>query len=246
MTRFAIAFPIKPGSTESVVEILREYPRPDASIDEHTRLCRTTVFVHGNWIVRVNDIEGAVGRVMAHLSAQPEIQEVERRLNHHLAEARDLTNPEAAQAFYRRSVMTLLTERVAPEAQGRAGSRHAIVYPVITGRGPEVDPIVQAGGDPPRTTATATSLLSTTVFRRDDLVVRMFEIDGDLAAAQGQLARAAPLLQAGRALQHLLEPSVDLTSEHGLAHFLRAQAMDLVTDRLAPDAPIRSTVDAAP
>jgi hypothetical protein len=132
-----------------------------------------------------------------------------------------------------RAMMQQLTMRTAPGAESRAGSRHAIVYPVRAGRGPEVDPIIQAGGDPPPQAAAATQLLGTTVFRKDDLVVRMFEIDGSLDDATDQLSRATPLLRAGMALKHLLDDRVDLTTEEGLRRFLADQSMTVVTDRIA-------------
>jgi hypothetical protein len=233
MDRYAITFAIRPGSEAAVAAVLGDYARPPTEVDADTRLLRTTVFLRGTTVVRVVDVEGFIGTVMAHLARQPEVQEVERLLNPHLVEPRDLDDADAARAFFARSMMQVLTQRSAPGAASRVGSRHALVYPVLPGRGPEVDAIVQAGGDPPAAARAASPLLGTTVFRKDDLVVRMFEIDGSLEGASDQLTRATPLLQAGRALQHLLAGTTDLTTEAGLRAFLVEQSMTVVTDRVA-------------
>jgi len=120
--RYAIMFAIKPGSEQAVARILSSYGRPQAEIDEHTRLLSTTVFMKGTWVVRVLEIEGELFKVMRHLGTQPEIRATEEALNPHLAEQRDLSSVDGIRSFYMRSFMDLVTHRSggAPTGNGSA------------------------------------------------------------------------------------------------------------------------------
>jgi SchA/CurD like domain len=126
MERHALLFRVKPGSEQAVAAILAGYERPATTIDEHTRLLGTTVFMHGTVVVRVMEIEGELRRVVAHLSRDPAIQATEAALNPHLVEARDLSDPMAARAFFQRAMMKRLTEQD-PDAAGLAGPRRALI-----------------------------------------------------------------------------------------------------------------------
>jgi len=235
MQRHSLLFRIKPGTEAHVAEILAGYERPETVIDDETRLLRTTVFMHGNVVVRTMDIEGSMQKVAAHLSRQPQIQATEQALNASLAEPRDLSDPAAAGAFFRRAMMQCIVDRRVPAEAGGddpAATRHALLYPLRPSTGDAADAIFQAGGDPPPQ-AGATRLLSTTVFRHGDTVVRLFEITGDLDEAIGHLVRAAALQSAGRGLAEFLDDGIDLTGENGLRSFFHRQLMSVVTDRRA-------------
>lgn len=191
--------------------------------------------MHGDVVVRTMDIEGSMQKVAAHLSRQPQIQATERALNASLVEPRDLGDPAAAGAFFRRAMMQCIVDRrIALEegADETAISRHALLYPLRPGTGGAADAIFQAGGDPPPQ-AGVTRLHSTTVFRLGDIVVRMFEITGDLEEAIGHLVRAAALQRAGLGLAEFLDDSVGLTHEDGLRSFFHQRLMSVVTDRRA-------------
>ncbi len=109
-------------------------------------------------------------------------------------------------------------------------TRHALLYPLRPGTGAAADAVFTGGGDPPPQAGT-TRLLSTTVFRHEDTVVRQFEILGDLDEAIEHLVRATALQNTGQRLgQHL---SVDISDEDGLRRFFREQLMTVVTDRRA-------------
>jgi hypothetical protein len=117
MERYALMFTIKPGSEEEVARILSSYPRPSVDVDDDgTRLLSTSVFLHGNTVVRVMDIEGSLEKVMGHLARQPEIRAVEEQLNPHLEVERDMTSREGAKAFFERAMMRRVTHRVAAPA----------------------------------------------------------------------------------------------------------------------------------
>jgi SchA/CurD like domain len=113
MQRYALAFTVKPGTEQQVAGILGSYGRPVTEIDENTRLLGTTVFMQGNLVVRVLDIEGELPTVMQHLAAQPEIQEAERQLTPYLQKERDMSSPEGARAFFISAMMQQLTHRTA-------------------------------------------------------------------------------------------------------------------------------------
>jgi SchA/CurD like domain len=113
MERYAICFTCKPGTEEEVAKLLSEYDRPVPYVDEDTQLLSTTIFMHGNTIVRVLDIEGDLIKAVGHLSQQPAIQDVEAKLTPYLEEPRDMSDPESAAAFFMKAMMTRVTHREA-------------------------------------------------------------------------------------------------------------------------------------
>ena len=115
MERYAISFTIKPGTEEEVAKILESYGRPEWEVDDDTRLLNTSIFMRGNLVVRVIDIEGDFVKVMRHLSEQPAIQEVERQLDPYLEVPRDLSTPDGARQFFASAIMRRVTHRVAGE-----------------------------------------------------------------------------------------------------------------------------------
>jgi hypothetical protein len=115
LDRYALYFTCKPGTEEKVAKIFEEYDRPVHYIDEDTRLVSTTIFMHGNKIVRVLDVEGDLVKVIRHLSQQPAIQAVEEQLTPYLEEERDMSTPESAREFFMKAMMTRVTHRVAGE-----------------------------------------------------------------------------------------------------------------------------------
>ena len=113
MERYALAFTVKPGTEQQVADILSGYGRPASEIDDTTRLLGTTVFMQGNLVVRVLDIDGELPAVMRHLAAQPEIQDAEEQLTPYLEQARDMSTPEGARSFFLNAMMSRVTHRVA-------------------------------------------------------------------------------------------------------------------------------------
>lgn len=113
--RYAITFRCKPGTEETVAKLFGEYDRPVPEIDDETRLISTTVFMHGQTIVRVLEVEGDLIKVIKHLQTQPAVREVEDKLTPYMDEERDLSTPEGAAAFFMKAMMTRVTHRVAGE-----------------------------------------------------------------------------------------------------------------------------------
>jgi hypothetical protein len=121
MKRHALAFRVRPGTETAVAELLSGYAAPKLEIDEDTRLLGTTVFMKGDLVVRVMEIEGDIAKVAPHLAAQPEIQAVERELNQYLVEPLDPTDPAARRTFMaRRMMQTVLHREAGVAANGEA------------------------------------------------------------------------------------------------------------------------------
>jgi hypothetical protein len=112
-------------------------------------------------------------------------------------------------------------------------ARYALLYPFKPGKAAEAEDIFKQGGDPPPQAGGGggVRLRSTTVFRKGDVVVRVFELDGDLDQAIEHMVRASALSDVGRRLKPLLSEDVDLTTEDGLRGFFRNQMMTVLTHR---------------
>jgi len=112
--------------------------------------------------------------------------------------------------------------------------RYALLYPFRPGEAERAEALFQDGGDPPPRAGGSTRLLTTTVFRHGDSVVRTFEIDGDLDEAIEHMVRASALSDLGAKLTPMLANGTDLRTEDGLRAFFREQLMEIVIDRTGP------------
>jgi hypothetical protein len=114
MQRFAIMFRVRPGTEETVQELLRTYESPRKVIDDENRLVSTSVFMKDGLIVRMIEIEGSLPRLMAHMSQDPNIQYVERELDKYLVDEdrRDTSTVTGAREFFSRALMTTVTTRI--------------------------------------------------------------------------------------------------------------------------------------
>jgi hypothetical protein len=237
MNRTALTFTVRPGREPQVARLLSGYGRPAVDVDSQTRLLRTSVFLGGNRVVRVIDVVGDLAAAFRHLAAQPEIQAVERSINEHLEQPRDLADPAAARSFFARATLPRVGgPPQLPEAAAGPGTRHAVLLPVRPGRGEAVAGLLAqrhgpaAGGPGP-------AAAGTTVFHRDDVVVWL--LDGtepvgtvlDRTAAAG--ARADSRAEPGTRLGDVLTATTDLTTEPGFRALLTTFSMELLTDRRA-------------
>lgn len=231
LIRHAITFTVKPGSEDKVAEILSGYASPSARVDSTTRLARTSLFLHGNRVVRAVEVTGNLVAALRHVARQPEIRAVEEAINPYLEEERDLDDPESARAFFTRAGLPAVHEMAA--VGGRAGDvrRHALLYPVRSGSG-QAAARVLARSDELAAADPSSALVRSTVFQRDDVLVRVIDlvaplekdpalsvgvVDRDLAAELGRLVDAGA--------------GVDLTDAKGLTRFLAHCDMRLLTDR---------------
>nr|WP_157436761.1 SchA/CurD-like domain-containing protein [Actinospica robiniae] len=236
VVRHALTFTVKPGSEQAVAGFLADYRSPQARVDDTTRLRRTSLFMRGNRVVRAVEVEGDLGNALRHVAVQPEIRAVEQAINPYLEEARDLDDPSSARAFFARAALPAV-QHVGKSADGVDGAvRHAYLYPVRPGCGAEVARLLAehdeaAVADPGR------ALIGTTMFLRDDTLVRLV----DLNCAQHEAVESAAGFGLGAAAEELsrqLDPEAgtDLRSLPGIERFLEGCRMDPVTDRRAQDA----------
>ncbi|MGW3462063.1 SchA/CurD-like domain-containing protein [Streptomyces olivaceoviridis] len=212
--RHALTFTVKPGSEEKVAKILADYASPQARVDETTRLCRTSLFMHGNRVVRAIEVRGDLLAALRHVARQPQVRAVEEAINPYLEQERDLGDQESARVFFTRAALPAVHHVTADELG--EGERQALYYPARPDCGMRLAELLAqqdeaAAGDPD------SPVLRSTIFQRDDVVVRLVDV------RPGAGARA-PLPEPGRqaALSALLDGE--------------PVGMDLVTDRRSPDA----------
>lgn len=212
VVRHAITFTVKPGSEPRAAELLANYASPKAQVDDATRLLRTTLFMHGNRVVRAVEVRGDLGNALRHVAAQPEVRAVEEALNPYLEEDRDLTDQTSARAFFARAALPAVEHAADPAgagAEGAAGlTRYAFLHPVQAAQGPEQARRL-AALDAEDCAAPGHPLAAATVFQRDDVLVRLLDVRGPGADPAG-LARGG-------------------------------QQMELITDRTSDDGPDRAS-----
>lgn len=234
--RHAITFTVRPGSEEVVAKLLSDYASPSARVDSATRLCRTSLFMQGNRVVRAVEVRGSLSAALRHVAQQPEVRAVEEAINPYLEEERDLTSAESARAFFGRAALPAVHEAVAEAERPGTVRRYALQYPVRGGGGAAAARVLARSDELAAADPTG-SLVRSTVFQRDDVVVRVVDLadtaDADLALTTGTADRdlAAEL---GRQLE--LPGAVrDLGTDQGRAQLLAHCRMTLLTDRHSQD-----------
>ncbi|MER5216393.1 SchA/CurD-like domain-containing protein [Streptomyces sp. NPDC002838] len=241
LTRHALTFTVKPGSESKVAEILADYAPPQSRVDDSTRLSRTTLFMHGNRVVRTVEVRGDLMTALRHVSRQPEVRAVEEALNPHLELSRDLTDPESARAFFTRAAMPAVhhVTRGVPGGGPEPSElrRHALYYPARAGCGMVLARLL-AQQDETAADDPASPVHRSTVFHRDDLVVRLIDVTGD---PEADPVRALGVHGPRKAavLARLLDGAAlgvegPLTSERDATRLLAHADMTLITDRTAP------------
>ncbi|MGW0709056.1 SchA/CurD-like domain-containing protein [Streptomyces sp. NPDC002643] len=224
--RHALTFTVRPGSEEKVAKILADYASPEPRVDDTTRLCRTSLFMHGNRVVRAIEVKGDLLAALRYVARQPEVRAVEEAINPYLEQDRDLDDPESARMFFTRAALPAVHHVTADQREVRA-ERHALYYPARPGLGMRLAELLArhdetAAGDP------SSPVVRSTIFQRDDVVVRLIDLRGafDSAAPVPLLGLADP----GQVAELTTFQDGDPT------RVLRAARMDLVTDRRSPDA----------
>jgi hypothetical protein len=229
--RHAITFTVRPGSEEKVAAILAGYDSPSARVDATTRLCRTTLFMHGNRVVRAVEVTGNLAAALRHVAQQPQVRAVEEAINPYLEEERDLGDPEAARAFFARASLPAVHEAVAEREPDGPVRRYALSYPVRGGSGAAAARVL-ARSDELAVARPDSPLARSTVFQRDDIVVRVIDLtvppEQDLALTTGTTDHdlAAEL---GRLVE--LPARADLASAPGRKELFARCAMRQITDR---------------
>jgi heme-degrading monooxygenase HmoA len=231
VVRHGLTFTVRPGSESAVTEILANYSAPQAQVDATTRLCRTSLFMRGNRVVRAVEVTGDLGNAMRHVAAQPEVRAVEEAINPYLEQARDFSDPTSVRAFFARAALPAVHHVQAIAAPAGEATRWGFLYPVRPGYGATAmrlfaDLDQAAAGDPDQ------PLLGSTLFMRDDLLVRVVDLRGATRESADPAMGADP-----GELSPLLDPGQgwDLTAKDGVRDLLASCAMELITDRMARD-----------
>lgn len=212
--RHALTFTVKPGSEPEVAKILADYASPEARVDETTRLVRTSLFMHGNRVVRAIEVRGDLLAALRHVARQPEVRAVEEAINPYLEQERDLNDQESARVFFTRAALPAVHHVSAEELPG--GERYALYYPARPDNGMQLAELLarqdeEAAEDP------GSPVLRSTIFQRDDVVVRLIDVHPG-PGADAVLPKSGPPAP----LKALLDGD--------------AVRMELITDRRSPDA----------
>ncbi|MEU3314944.1 SchA/CurD-like domain-containing protein [Streptomyces sp. NPDC048387] len=221
IVRHALTFTVKPGSEGKVAEILSSYSSPAARVDDHTRLLRTSLFMHGNRVVRAVEVQGDLTAALRHVSEQPEVRAVEQAINPYLEQDRDLADPESARMFFMRAGLPAVHHVEAHGPQPDRVTRHALFYPAKPGCGPLVARFL-ARQDEAAAKIPTSPVLSSSIFQRDDVVVRLLDVTGP---ADGRFAGGFGVGSPRKAavLDRLLAGAPEAP-----------YPMELITDRRAP------------
>ncbi|MER5966479.1 SchA/CurD-like domain-containing protein [Streptomyces sp. NPDC002057] len=238
VARHALTFTVKPGSESKVAELLAGYESPKAQVDETTRLRRTSLFMHGNRVVRAVEVEGDLLVALRHVARQPEVRAVEEAINPYLEQDRDLTDPESARVFFTRAALPAVQHVVSSRPAPAELRRHALYYPAKEGHGMELAQLLarqdaEAAEDPD------SPVYGSTVFHRDDIVVRLIDITGDLDLDPvASLGLKGPRKAAE--LERLLDGAAigvegSLTTDRNINRLLSHADMLPVTDRTSAE-----------
>jgi hypothetical protein len=231
--RHALTFTVKPGSEDDVAKILAGYTSPAAQVDENTRLRRTSLFMHGNRVVRAIEVQGDLLAALRHVARQPEVRAVEEAINPYLEQDRDLNDPNSARMFFTRAALPAV-HHVAADGQDPADvHRHALYYQAKEGCGMALAKLL-AKQDATAADSPDSPISSSTIFQRDDIVVRLIDVSGPLDA-QPALAFGVHGARKAATLARLLAASKDvaLGTDKEISRFLARSDMQLITDRSA-------------
>jgi heme-degrading monooxygenase HmoA len=225
--RHALTFTVKPGSERKVAEILAGYASPEARVDDTTRLCRTSLFMHGNRVVRAIEVRGDLLAALRHVARQPEIRAVEEAINPYLEQERDFSDQESVRVFFTRAALPAV-HHVTTGQDGEPAERQALYYPARPGMGMKLAELLaredeRAADDP------AGPVLRSTVYERDDVVVRLIDVR---AGRELEPAVALGLSDPAQVAELTTLLDEDAAKKDGdLARLASLARMDLVTDR---------------
>ncbi|MGW7329541.1 SchA/CurD-like domain-containing protein [Streptomyces sp. NPDC054840] len=234
VVRHALTFTVKPGSEPVVAELLAGYTSPRAEVDENTRLRRTSLFMHGNRVVRAVEVEGDLLAALRHVAQQPEVRALEEAINPYLEQDRDLSDPGSARMFFTRAALPAVHHVAAGGREHADVRRHALFYPAKDGCGMALARLL-AGQDEAAVDDPACPIEGSTVFQRDDIVVRLLDLRGPLDARPA-LALGVEGGHKAAVLARLLDSAKDgvPTTDQEISRFLARTEMRLITDRRSP------------
>jgi heme-degrading monooxygenase HmoA len=235
VVRHALTFTVKPGSEDVVAKILAGYTSPEAKVDENTRLRRTSLFLHGNRVVRAVEVEGDLLAALRHVARQPEIRAVEEAINPYLEQDRDLDDPDSARLFFTRAALPMVHYVSSGRQDPSTLDRHALLYQAKEGCGMALAQLL-GGQDETAADDPTSPIDSSTIFQRDDIVVRLIEMSGPIDARPA-LTLGIDGPRKAAVLARLLDVGENAvpTTDQEISRFLDDSEMRLVTDRRAQE-----------
>jgi hypothetical protein len=254
MRRHALAYRLRPGVEPEAAGIVAAYPWPVGWVGPtRTRLAACGVFQRPGLLLRVLDIDGedvdgrdvdgrdvdaGVHACLGSLAGSPDVLAAEARLATLLTAPREVTNAADVRALHGQLAAPCFAGRVTapgllPPGFDGATNRAVLAYPVRQGTGPALQQVLAGGRDLPVRADRRTALASTSLFRQGDLVARLVEVAGDIAAAFAHLRAAVSRSPTAGRLVELLGDGYDLRTDAGFTRFLAASATTLVTDHRA-------------
>ncbi|MEU6366402.1 SchA/CurD-like domain-containing protein [Streptomyces sp. NPDC046931] len=235
--RHALTFTVKPGSEQTVAKILADYAPPESRVDDTTRLCRTSLFMHGNRVVRAVEVEGDLPAALRHVARQPQVRAVEEAINPYLEQERDLSDPEAARIFFFTAAVPAV-HHVTADDEFPGAARHALYYPARPGRGMEVARLL-AEQDEAAANDPECPVVRSTIFQRDDIVVRLVDVQSGLGGDPAHSLGRADSTQAAKLMSLLdgeaLGADGPALESGDAARLFKLARMELVTDRRSAD-----------
>ncbi|MFE7134680.1 SchA/CurD-like domain-containing protein [Streptomyces sp. NPDC057638] len=234
VVRHALTFTVRPGSEKAVAKILAGYTSPASRVDDQTRLRRTSLFMHGNRVVRAIEVQGDLMAALRHVARQPEVRAVEDAINPYLEQDRDLDDPNSARLFFTRAALPAVHHVSADGRGSDEVNRHALFYQAKEECGLAVARFLSqqdvVAADDPRN-----PIVGSTVFQRDDLVVRLIDVAGPLNS-QPSIALGVQGTRKAAVLGRLLVDGDRLAGadEPTVEDFLDGSDTQLITDRIAP------------
>ncbi|MFI1396941.1 SchA/CurD-like domain-containing protein [Streptomyces sp. NPDC020681] len=234
VVRHALTFTVKPGSERDVAKILSGYTSPAARVDDGTRLRRTSLFMHGNRVVRAIEVQGDLLAALRHVARQPEVRAVEEAINPYLEQDRDLNDPNSARLFFTRAALPAVHHVAADGPAPTDVKRHALFYQAKDGCGMALAKLL-AKQDEAAADSSENPIASSTVFQRDDIVVRLVDVSGPLDAHPA-LALGIQGARKSAMLARLLADGDDRGpgNDKEIKRLLARSDMQLITDRSAP------------
>lgn len=111
--------------------------------------------------------------------------------------------------------------------------RFALLFTVKPGTEEEVANLFKTYGRPSVQASSSTKLLSTSVFMKDNIVVRVFDIEGNLDEAIASLSQQQAIHEVEKVLNPLLEHPRDFSDPEAAKRFFDQSLMTRLTHREA-------------
>ncbi|MEO3811821.1 SchA/CurD-like domain-containing protein [Sphaerisporangium sp. B11E5] len=114
--------------------------------------------------------------------------------------------------------------------------RLAIMFRIKPGTEDKVRDLLANYAPPVRVAADGTRMLSTSVFMKDGIVVRMIEIDGNVPALLAHISQDPSIQYVESELDKYVveEDKRDASTPDGAREFFRRMAMEHITTRISP------------